>query len=184
MTQCDPAWAQSSRPCANVWRPSAQALAPGKATQPDLQVCPAWGWLVVGRAYVLLSLEACLWLWDLVPAPHCPLPVCLRQDQCSAWWLCSQSVWDILAPARAGPQSHPPACPVSSFSLDSVARDRRELWRFLMQNLSLPNSTAQALLAARVDPSEVRWGSPITPGPSGESTASVPEFLSGLRTLC
>ncbi|XP_008064447.2 ATP-binding cassette sub-family A member 2-like, partial [Carlito syrichta] len=44
---------------------------------------------------------------------------------------------------------------VSSFSLDSVARDPRELWRFLVQNLSLPNSTAQALLAARVDPPEV-----------------------------
>ncbi|XP_069922915.1 ATP-binding cassette sub-family A member 2 isoform X2 [Oryctolagus cuniculus] len=45
---------------------------------------------------------------------------------------------------------------VSSFSLDSVTRDPRELWRFLTQNLSLPNSTAQALLAARVDPPEVR----------------------------
>ncbi|XP_004848856.1 ATP-binding cassette sub-family A member 2 isoform X3 [Heterocephalus glaber] len=41
------------------------------------------------------------------------------------------------------------------FSLDSVARDPQELWRFLMQNLSLPNSTAQALLAAHVDPPEV-----------------------------
>ncbi|XP_049752159.1 ATP-binding cassette sub-family A member 2 isoform X4 [Elephas maximus indicus] len=44
---------------------------------------------------------------------------------------------------------------VSAFSLDSVARDPRELWRFLTQNLSLPNSTAQALLAAQVDPPEV-----------------------------
>ncbi|KAM9642525.1 ATP-binding cassette sub-family A member 2 [Trichechus inunguis] len=44
---------------------------------------------------------------------------------------------------------------VSTFSLDSVARDPRELWRFLTQNLSLPHSTAQALLAARVDPPEV-----------------------------
>ncbi|XP_052037787.1 ATP-binding cassette sub-family A member 2 isoform X2 [Apodemus sylvaticus] len=52
-------------------------------------------------------------------------------------------------------ESHSARPAVSSFSLDSVARDRRELWRFLMQNLSLPNSTAQALLAARVDPSEV-----------------------------
>ncbi|XP_035878364.1 ATP-binding cassette sub-family A member 2 isoform X3 [Phyllostomus discolor] len=43
----------------------------------------------------------------------------------------------------------------SSFSLDSVARDPRELWRFLTQNLSLPNSTAQALLAAQVDVPEV-----------------------------
>ncbi|XP_045702003.1 ATP-binding cassette sub-family A member 2 isoform X3 [Phyllostomus hastatus] len=44
---------------------------------------------------------------------------------------------------------------VPSFSLDSVARDPRELWRFLTQNLSLPNSTAQALLAAQVDVPEV-----------------------------
>ncbi|XP_036983617.2 ATP-binding cassette sub-family A member 2 isoform X2 [Artibeus jamaicensis] len=44
---------------------------------------------------------------------------------------------------------------VSSFSLDSVARDPRELWRFLTQNLSLPNTTAQALLAAQVDVPEV-----------------------------
>uniref|UniRef100_A0A8C8TR56 ABC-2 type transporter transmembrane domain-containing protein n=1 Tax=Peromyscus maniculatus bairdii TaxID=230844 RepID=A0A8C8TR56_PERMB len=58
-------------------------------------------------------------------------------------------------------ESHSARPAVSSFSLDSVARDQRELWRFLMQNLSLPNSTAQALLAARVDPSEVYhllWG--------------------------
>lgn len=58
-----------------------------------------------------------------------------------------------------------------------------------MQNLSLPNSTAQALLAARVNPSEVRQGmcpwqpcpsaSPITPGYSRESTASVPELAQG-----
>lgn len=57
---------------------------------------------------------------------------------------------------RAGPQPHPFACP-GSFSLDSVARDPRELWRFLTQNLSLPNSTAQALLAAQVGLPEVRW---------------------------
>ncbi|XP_074218808.1 ATP-binding cassette sub-family A member 2 isoform X3 [Camelus bactrianus] len=44
---------------------------------------------------------------------------------------------------------------VSSFSLDSVARDPRELWRFLTQNLSLPNSTAQAFLVAQVDLPEV-----------------------------
>ncbi|XP_015334932.1 ATP-binding cassette sub-family A member 2-like [Marmota marmota marmota] len=49
-------------------------------------------------------------------------------------------------------ESHLDRPTVSSFSLDSVARDPWELWRFLMQNLSLPNSTAQALLAARVDP--------------------------------
>lgn len=57
---------------------------------------------------------------------------------------------------RAGPQPCPSACLVSSFSLDSVARDPRELWRFLTQNLSLPNSTARALLAAQVDLPEVR----------------------------
>ncbi|XP_045145112.1 ATP-binding cassette sub-family A member 2 isoform X2 [Echinops telfairi] len=48
-----------------------------------------------------------------------------------------------------------PASPaVPSFSLDSVARDPRELWLFLTQNLSLPNSTAQALMAAQVDSPE------------------------------
>ncbi|XP_008574734.1 PREDICTED: ATP-binding cassette sub-family A member 2-like [Galeopterus variegatus] len=52
-------------------------------------------------------------------------------------------------------ESHSERPAAFSFSLDSVARDPRELWRFLMQNLSLPNSTAQALLAARVDPPEV-----------------------------
>nr|XP_021506816.1 ATP-binding cassette sub-family A member 2 isoform X3 [Meriones unguiculatus] len=52
-------------------------------------------------------------------------------------------------------ENHAARPAVSSFSLNSVARDQRDLWRFLMQNLSLPNSTAQALLAARVDPSEV-----------------------------
>ena len=45
---------------------------------------------------------------------------------------------------------------MSSFSLDSVVRDPRELWRFLTQNLSLPDGTAQALLAAQVDLPEVR----------------------------
>uniref|UniRef100_A0A8C9P6X7 ABC-2 type transporter transmembrane domain-containing protein n=1 Tax=Spermophilus dauricus TaxID=99837 RepID=A0A8C9P6X7_SPEDA len=52
-------------------------------------------------------------------------------------------------------ESHLDRPTVSSFSLDSVARDPWELCRFLMQNLSLPNSTAQALLAARVDPPKV-----------------------------
>uniref|UniRef100_A0A2K6MXL0 ATP binding cassette subfamily A member 2 n=1 Tax=Rhinopithecus bieti TaxID=61621 RepID=A0A2K6MXL0_RHIBE len=63
-----------------------------------------------------------------------------------------------LEALSAGPGtsgSHLDRSTVSSFSLDSVARDPQELWRFLTQNLSLPNSTAQALLAARVDPPEV-----------------------------
>lgn len=47
---------------------------------------------------------------------------------------------------------------MSSFSLDSVARDPRELRRFLTQNLSLPDSAARALLAAQVDVAEVRAG--------------------------
>ncbi|XP_075415885.1 ATP-binding cassette sub-family A member 2 isoform X1 [Tenrec ecaudatus] len=48
-----------------------------------------------------------------------------------------------------------PASPAApSFSLGSVARDPGELWRFLTQNLSLPNSTAQALMAAQVDSPE------------------------------
>ncbi|XP_057355252.1 ATP-binding cassette sub-family A member 2 isoform X2 [Manis pentadactyla] len=56
-----------------------------------------------------------------------------------------------------------PDRPTGSFSLDSVARDPRELWRFLTQNLSLPNSTAQALLAAQVGLPEVYR---LLPGPS------------------
>lgn len=39
-----------------------------------------------------------------------------------------------------------------------MARDPKELWCFLTQNLSLPNSTAQAFLAAQVDLPEVRQG--------------------------
>uniref|UniRef100_A0A2I3G248 ATP-binding cassette sub-family A member 2 n=1 Tax=Nomascus leucogenys TaxID=61853 RepID=A0A2I3G248_NOMLE len=58
-----------------------------------------------------------------------------------------------VGPGTSG--SHLDRSTVSSFSLDSVTRDPQELWRFLTQNLSLPNSTAQALLAARVDPPEV-----------------------------
>ncbi|XP_073746135.1 ATP-binding cassette sub-family A member 2 [Callorhinus ursinus] len=63
-----------------------------------------------------------------------------------------------LEALRSGPdtwESHLDRPTVSSFSLGSVARDPRELWRFLVQNLSLPNSTAQALLAAQVDLPEV-----------------------------
>ncbi|VFV28390.1 low quality protein: atp-binding [Lynx pardinus] len=63
-----------------------------------------------------------------------------------------------LETLRSGPdawESLPARPAVPSFSLGSVARDPRELWRFLMQNLSLPNGTAQALLAARVDLPEV-----------------------------
>lgn len=67
----------------------------------------------------------------------------------------SASVLGALTLGPAGPQRRPSACPVSSFSLGSVARDPQELWRFLVQNLSLPNSTAQALLAAQVDLPEV-----------------------------
>ncbi|XP_058380535.1 ATP-binding cassette sub-family A member 2 isoform X4 [Diceros bicornis minor] len=52
-------------------------------------------------------------------------------------------------------ESHLDRPAVSSLSLDLVARDPRELWRFLTQNLSLPNSTAHALLAAQVDLPEV-----------------------------
>uniref|UniRef100_A0A2K6CSK9 ATP-binding cassette sub-family A member 2 n=1 Tax=Macaca nemestrina TaxID=9545 RepID=A0A2K6CSK9_MACNE len=62
---------------------------------------------------------------------------------------------EALSAGPGTPGSHLDRSTVSSFSLDSVARDPQELWRFLTQNLSLPNSTAQALLAARVDPPEV-----------------------------
>ncbi|XP_049567114.1 ATP-binding cassette sub-family A member 2 isoform X3 [Orcinus orca] len=52
-------------------------------------------------------------------------------------------------------ESHLDRPAVSSFPLDSAVRDPRELWRFLTQNLSLPDGTAQALLAAQVDLPEV-----------------------------
>ncbi|PNJ09777.1 ABCA2 isoform 15 [Pongo abelii] len=95
-----------------------------------------------------------------------------------------------LEALSAGPGtsgSHLDRSTVSSFSLDSVARDPQELWRFLTQNLSLPNSTAQALLAARVDPPEELLLAPAlleqltcTPG-SGElgRILTVPESQKG-----
>ncbi|XP_036272663.1 ATP-binding cassette sub-family A member 2 isoform X2 [Pipistrellus kuhlii] len=63
-----------------------------------------------------------------------------------------------LEALSAGPgagRSRPDRPAVSSFSLDALARDPGELRRFLTQNLSLPNGTAQALLAAQVDVPEV-----------------------------
>lgn len=96
------------------------------------------------------------------PRPHpCPalarslLPVTVASHSGSCWELSSEALWGSLA----GLQPCLSACPVSSFSLDSVARDPRELWRFLTQNLSLPDSAARALLAAQVDLPEVRAGS-------------------------
>uniref|UniRef100_A0A2K6FXD3 ATP-binding cassette sub-family A member 2 n=1 Tax=Propithecus coquereli TaxID=379532 RepID=A0A2K6FXD3_PROCO len=62
---------------------------------------------------------------------------------------------------------------VSSFSLDSVARDPRELRRFLVRNVSLPNSTAQALLAARVHPPEV-YSLLFGPSQSQDSQSGLP----------
>ncbi|KAK2502159.1 hypothetical protein MC885_015949 [Smutsia gigantea] len=63
--------------------------------------------------------------------------------------------------------------PTVSFSLDSVARDPRELWRFLTQNLSLPNSTAQALLVAQVDLPEV-YRLLFGPSPALDADSGIP----------
>ncbi|XP_058515523.1 ATP-binding cassette sub-family A member 2 isoform X1 [Ochotona princeps] len=63
---------------------------------------------------------------------------------------------EALSAGQGAWESDSDRSPASGFALASVARDPRELSRFLVQNLSLPNSTAQALLAARVDPPEVR----------------------------
>lgn len=61
----------------------------------------------------------------------------------------------------------------SSFSLNSGARDPRELWRFLTQNLSLPDSAAQALLAAQVDLPEV-YRLLFGPSPALDAGAGLP----------
>ncbi|CAD7667769.1 unnamed protein product [Nyctereutes procyonoides] len=70
----------------------------------------------------------------------------------------------------------------SSFSLGSVARDPRELCRFLMQNLSLPNSTAQALLAAQVDLPEV-YHLLFGPSPALEVGSGLPRGQDPWRRL-
>ncbi|XP_058158739.1 ATP-binding cassette sub-family A member 2 isoform X1 [Dasypus novemcinctus] len=62
---------------------------------------------------------------------------------------------DALSSGPGAWESRSRGSTVATFSLDSVARDPRELRRFLTQNLSLPNGTAQALLAAQVVPAEV-----------------------------
>lgn len=45
--------------------------------------------------------------------------------------------------------------PGSSFTLAWAAKDQDELRRFLVQNLSLPNSTAELLLGSSIDLREV-----------------------------
>ena len=45
--------------------------------------------------------------------------------------------------------------PGSGFTLAWAAKDRGELHRFLTQNLSLPNGTAELLLGSSVDLQEV-----------------------------
>ncbi|XP_074871184.1 ATP-binding cassette sub-family A member 2 isoform X2 [Carettochelys insculpta] len=52
-------------------------------------------------------------------------------------------------------ESHFDSRAVSGFTLGSAAKDWRELHRFLTQNLSLPNETAQLLLTSAVDLKEV-----------------------------
>ncbi|XP_074250550.1 ATP-binding cassette sub-family A member 2 isoform X2 [Saimiri boliviensis] len=82
-----------------------------------------------------------------------------------------------LEALSAGPgtlESYPDRSTVSSFSLDSVARDPQELWRFLTQNLSLPDSAAHALLFARVDPPEV-YHLLFGPSPALDSESGLPK---------
>uniref|UniRef100_A0A2K5DK59 ATP-binding cassette sub-family A member 2 n=1 Tax=Aotus nancymaae TaxID=37293 RepID=A0A2K5DK59_AOTNA len=81
---------------------------------------------------------------------------------------------EALSAGPGTPESYPDRSTVSSFSLDSVARDPQELWRFLTQNLSLPNSTAQALLFARVDPPEV-YHLLSGPSPALDSESGLPK---------
>ncbi|KAK2120757.1 ATP-binding cassette sub- A member 2 [Saguinus oedipus] len=81
---------------------------------------------------------------------------------------------EALSAGLGTPESYPDRATVSSFSLDSVARDPQELWRFLTQNLSLPNSTAQALLFARVDPPEV-YHLLFGPSPALDSESGLPK---------
>lgn len=45
--------------------------------------------------------------------------------------------------------------PGSGFTLGWAAKDRGELQRFLMQNLSLPNGTTELLLGSSIDLREV-----------------------------
>uniref|UniRef100_A0A8C9NAR9 ATP-binding cassette sub-family A member 2 n=1 Tax=Serinus canaria TaxID=9135 RepID=A0A8C9NAR9_SERCA len=51
--------------------------------------------------------------------------------------------------------SRPALVPWSSFTLAWAAKDQGELRRFLIQNLSLPNSTAELLLGSSIDLQEV-----------------------------
>lgn len=70
---------------------------------------------------------------DASPGGAVPCPPC--------WW----------APLTPWPCS----LPGSGFTLAWAAKDRGELHRFLTQNLSLPNSTAELLLGSSVDLREV-----------------------------
>ncbi|KFO99089.1 ATP-binding cassette sub-family A member 2, partial [Calypte anna] len=66
-------------------------------------------------------------------------------------------------------QSHFSNQPGSGFTLAWAAKDQGELHRFLMQNLSLPNSTAELLLGSSINPQEV--------GGDGAGCALVPLCL-------
>ncbi|XP_017361003.1 ATP-binding cassette sub-family A member 2 isoform X1 [Cebus imitator] len=81
---------------------------------------------------------------------------------------------EALSAGPGTPESYPDRPTVSSFSLDSVARDPQELWRFLTQNLSLPDSAAHALLFARVDPPEV-YHLLFGPSPALDSESGLPK---------
>jgi len=67
----------------------------------------------------------------------------------------------VLRPHRWPAPLTPLPCslPGSGFTLAWAAKDRGELHRFLTQNLSLPNSTAELLLGSSVDLREVGDGS-------------------------
>lgn len=94
-------------------------------------------------------------------------------QQCDGMWQCPAMVPHCCVPGRAScdmsprgavpcPQRQwaaltllPCSLPGSGFTLAWAAKDQGELQRFLTQNLSLPNSTAELLLSSSVDLREV-----------------------------
>lgn len=152
----DPWESHLDRPTGRPGAAQAVPLLGGSGPRPPCQLRsdPSWAspvlWPASGRPS-----GPSLWVPGAKELGRTPLS-CPPRGQIWCGHLGSASIPGSFTPGPACPQHCPSACPVSSFSLGSVARDPRELWRFLMQNLSLPNSTAQALLAARVDLPEVR----------------------------
>ena len=114
--------------------------------------------------------------------PACPPAACAGRDgdprppgtqRCDVMWQCPATVLHrcVLGRASCDMSSRgtvpcprcwwaaltplPCSLPGSGFTLAWVAKDRGELHRFLTQNLSLPNSTAELLLGSSVDLQEV-----------------------------